>query len=261
MADTGPEIIPRFGRRSRTAESAARAYVQPTDDSYRRAGAGHRRSMRCCGSIRRATGSIAPTTPLAARDAERELLRAELKSQASRERQAARDLDRRLDALEDVPKQLRGAGALGRGAARPRRRAGARLVARRSVVSAGAGAAPARAGSRRPDGHRRAGIRGCSPGIAARPVVSRRCGSRSQASCRRCAPCVSPTRPASWRARQRRRERAAHLPVKGILATERRTPDRARCPKACSLAPGPCRATRSRISSSCAKWTTGPAAS
>lgn len=43
---------------------------------------------------------------VAASNADRELLRAELKSQASRERQAHRDLNRRLDTFNDAPKQL-----------------------------------------------------------------------------------------------------------------------------------------------------------
>ncbi len=43
---------------------------------------------------------------LAASNSDRELLRAELKSQASRERQAHRDLNRRLDTLSDAPQQL-----------------------------------------------------------------------------------------------------------------------------------------------------------
>jgi uroporphyrin-3 C-methyltransferase len=41
-----------------------------------------------------------------AANADRDLLRAELKSQASRERQAHRDLNRRLDSLNDAPQQL-----------------------------------------------------------------------------------------------------------------------------------------------------------
>lgn len=41
-----------------------------------------------------------------AANADRDLLRAELKSQASRERQARRDLGRRLDELKDSPQQL-----------------------------------------------------------------------------------------------------------------------------------------------------------
>lgn len=41
-----------------------------------------------------------------ATNADKELLRAELKSQASRERQAHRDLNRRLDELKDAPQQL-----------------------------------------------------------------------------------------------------------------------------------------------------------
>jgi uroporphyrin-III C-methyltransferase len=41
-----------------------------------------------------------------AANADRELLRAELKSQASRERQAHRDLNRRVDELKDAPQQL-----------------------------------------------------------------------------------------------------------------------------------------------------------
>lgn len=41
-----------------------------------------------------------------AANADRELLRAELKSQASRERQAHRDLNRRLDEIKDAPRQL-----------------------------------------------------------------------------------------------------------------------------------------------------------
>lgn len=47
----------------------------------------------------------ANTAALAA-NADRDLLRAELKSQASRERQARRDLGRRLDELKDAPQQL-----------------------------------------------------------------------------------------------------------------------------------------------------------
>ena len=43
---------------------------------------------------------------LAAANADKELLRVELKSQASRERQAHRELSRRLDALNDAPQQL-----------------------------------------------------------------------------------------------------------------------------------------------------------
>ncbi|HEY5761264.1 MAG TPA: uroporphyrinogen-III C-methyltransferase [Steroidobacter sp.] len=43
---------------------------------------------------------------VASSNADRELLRAELKSQASRERQAHRDLNRRLDTFNDAPKQL-----------------------------------------------------------------------------------------------------------------------------------------------------------
>ncbi|MFC4310447.1 uroporphyrinogen-III C-methyltransferase [Steroidobacter flavus] len=43
---------------------------------------------------------------VAASNSDRELLRAELKSQASRERQAHRDLNRRLDTLNDAPQQL-----------------------------------------------------------------------------------------------------------------------------------------------------------
>jgi uroporphyrin-3 C-methyltransferase len=48
---------------------------------------------------------VANQTVVAA-NADKELLRAELKSQASRERQAHRDLNRRLDELEDAPQQL-----------------------------------------------------------------------------------------------------------------------------------------------------------
>jgi uroporphyrin-3 C-methyltransferase len=43
---------------------------------------------------------------LAAANSDKELLRAELKSQASRERQAHRDLNRRLDTLNHAPQQL-----------------------------------------------------------------------------------------------------------------------------------------------------------
>ena len=43
---------------------------------------------------------------VASAQADRELLRAELKSQASRDRQAHRDLIRRLDELDDAPRQL-----------------------------------------------------------------------------------------------------------------------------------------------------------
>ena len=48
---------------------------------------------------------VANQTVVAA-NADKELLRAELKSQASRERQAHRDLNRRLDELKDAPEQL-----------------------------------------------------------------------------------------------------------------------------------------------------------
>ena len=41
-----------------------------------------------------------------AADADRAQIRAEIKSQTNRQRASARELDRRVDALEDVPKQV-----------------------------------------------------------------------------------------------------------------------------------------------------------
>ncbi len=150
--------------------------------------------MRCCASIRRATGSIARND--IARTARRGSRAAARRAQEPDERaaQSARELDRRLDALDDVPKQVEELMLSRRRAARPRRRSGTRLVARRGDVPARARAAPPRARSRRA---RRRSSRSNPPMLALHRCAirqSRRCGSRSHASCRHCARCDSPTR-------------------------------------------------------------------
>lgn len=104
MADTGPETIssvaPGDSSRTRRAHTYSRLTTAIAVLALAIAGYGLVRldSMR----DKLDTANAA----LAASNADRELLRAELKSQASRERQAHRDLNRRLDTLNDAPRQL-----------------------------------------------------------------------------------------------------------------------------------------------------------
>lgn len=104
MADTGPETIssslPGDSSRARRAHTYSRlttalAVLALATAAY---------TLVQLDSIRDKLDA-ANTAALTA-NADRELLRAELKSQASRERQAHRDLGRRLDELNDAPKQL-----------------------------------------------------------------------------------------------------------------------------------------------------------
>ncbi len=104
MAETGPETIsssaPGDSSRTRRAHTYSRLTTAIAVLALAIAGYGLMRldSMRDKLDTANAT--------LAAANADRELLRAELRSQASRERQAHRDLNRRLDTLNDAPQQL-----------------------------------------------------------------------------------------------------------------------------------------------------------
>ena len=162
--------------------------------------------------------------------AERAQLRADLKSQTNRQRSSARELDRRVDVLEDVPKQveelmlsleqLRGRAE---GPERAWSRAEAmfllelaqrRLALDRDVKTAivALEAADARLGS------------------AARSVS--RAGAAADRT-RAASPALgAATRHIGVLARlASAEEQAARLPIKGILATERRTTDRSTLPE------------------------------
>jgi uroporphyrin-3 C-methyltransferase len=105
MADTGSEIIPASGnapepprpRRTHTYSrlTTAMAVLALATSIY---------ALLRIDSTR---DRLDRTNDIArAADAERAQLRADLKSAANRQRSAARELDRRVDALEDVPKQV-----------------------------------------------------------------------------------------------------------------------------------------------------------
>lgn len=104
MAETGPESIsssvPGDSSRSRRAHTYSRLTTAIAVLALATAGYAlvHLDSMR--------DKLDSATNTLAAANADREVLRAELNSQVSRERQARRDLNRRLDALNDAPQQL-----------------------------------------------------------------------------------------------------------------------------------------------------------
>ncbi len=174
MADSGPESISSSapGDSSRTRRAHTYSRLTTAIAVLALAIAGY--SLVRLDTIRDKLDTA--NAAVAASNADRELLRAELKSQASRERQAHRDLNRRLDTFNDAPQAVTGTGLLGRGTSRSRRRARARLVACRSFVSSRAGTAPADPGSRCRDCNRRAGVGRSAPGLAARYVV-RRCSS------------------------------------------------------------------------------------
>ena len=186
--------------------------------------------MRCCGSTRRATASIARTTSRALHDAERAQLRADLKSQTNRQRSSARELDRRVDVLEDVPKQVEelmlSLEQL-RGRAEGPERAWSRAEAMFLLELA----------------QRRLALdRDVKTAVVALEAADARLAAlRDQA--------VAPVRQQIARELQALRsvqqpdtigvlarlasaeEQAARLPIKGILATERRTTDRSTLPE------------------------------
>lgn len=165
-----------------------------------------------------------------AHDADRAQLRAELKSLTNRQRTAARDLDRRVDVLEDVPKQveelLLSLEEL-RGRAEGPERAWSRAEAMFLLELA----------------QRRLALdRDVQTAIVALESADARLAALRDQS-------VAPVRQQIARELQTLRsvrqpdtigvlarlasaeEQAAHLPIKGVLATERRTSDRTNLPE------------------------------
>jgi len=104
MAETGPETISSSapGDSSRTRRAHTYSRLTTAIAVLALAIAGY--SLVRLDSMRDKLDTANAT--LAASNADRELLRAELRSQASRDRQAHRDLNRRLDTLNDAPQQL-----------------------------------------------------------------------------------------------------------------------------------------------------------
>lgn len=104
MAETGPETISSSapGDSSRTRRAHTYSRLTTAIAVLALAIAGY--SLVRLDSMRDKLDTANAT--LAASNADRELLRAELRSQASRDRQAHRDLNRRLDTLSDAPQQL-----------------------------------------------------------------------------------------------------------------------------------------------------------
>ncbi|MDY6944400.1 MAG: uroporphyrinogen-III C-methyltransferase [Pseudomonadota bacterium] len=104
MAETGPETIsspvPGASPGSRRAHTYSRLTTAIAVLALATAGYALVRLDSMRDKLDAANGMVAAT------NADRELLRAELRSQASRERQAHRDLNRRLDMLNDAPQQL-----------------------------------------------------------------------------------------------------------------------------------------------------------
>lgn len=104
MAETGPETIsssaPGDSSRTRRAHTYSRLTTAIAVLALAIAGYSLMRVDSTRDKLDTANAAVA------ASNADRELLRAELKSQASRERQAHRDLNRRLDTLNDAPQQL-----------------------------------------------------------------------------------------------------------------------------------------------------------
>lgn len=104
MADSGPESIssvaPGDSSRTRRAHTYSRLTTAIAVLALAIAGYGLVRLDTIRDKLDTANAAVA------ASNADRELLRAELKSQASRERQAHRDLNRRLDTFNDAPQQL-----------------------------------------------------------------------------------------------------------------------------------------------------------
>jgi uroporphyrin-III C-methyltransferase len=104
MAETGPESIsssvPGDSSGSRRAHTYSRLTTAIAVLALATAGFALVRLDSMRDRLDAANGSVAAT------NTDKELLRAELKSQASRERQAHRDLNRRLDTLNDAPQQL-----------------------------------------------------------------------------------------------------------------------------------------------------------
>lgn len=104
MADTGPETIssPSPGDSSRTRRAHSYSRLTTAIAVLALVTAGY--AVVRLDSTRDKLDAINSAALTGKSDLE--LLRAELKSQASRERQAHRDLGRRLDAIKDAPQQL-----------------------------------------------------------------------------------------------------------------------------------------------------------
>lgn len=104
MAETGPETIsssvPGDAPRNRRAHTYSRLTTAIAVLALATAGYTLVRLDSMRDKLDTANAAVA------AADTDKELLRAELRSQASRERQAHRDINRRLDTLNDAPQQL-----------------------------------------------------------------------------------------------------------------------------------------------------------
>jgi uroporphyrin-3 C-methyltransferase len=104
MADTGPETISSSSSDDSSRARRAHTYSRLTTAIAVLALATAGYTLVRLDSVRDKLDTA--NSGVVAAKAEGELLRAELKSQASRERQAHRDLGRRLDTLTDAPQQL-----------------------------------------------------------------------------------------------------------------------------------------------------------
>lgn len=104
MAETGPETISSSAPGDTSGPRRAHTYSRLTTAIAVLALATAGYTLVRLDSMRDRLDTANAT--VAAANVDRDLLRAELKSQASRERQAHRDLNRRLDLLNDAPQQL-----------------------------------------------------------------------------------------------------------------------------------------------------------
>jgi uroporphyrin-3 C-methyltransferase len=229
MADTGSEIIPASGSTPEPPRTRRpHTYSRLTTTMAALALATAIYALLRIDSTR---DRLDRTNDIArAADADRAQLRAEIKSQTNRQRSAARELDRRVDVLEDVPKQVEelvlSVEEL-RGRAEGPQRAWSRaeamflleLAQRRLTLDRDAQTAI----------------------VALESADARLAALRDQT--------VAPVRQQIARELQALRsvrqpdtigiltrlasaeEHAARLPIKGILATERRTTDRAELPE------------------------------
>jgi uroporphyrin-3 C-methyltransferase len=229
MADTGSEIIPASGNSPEPPRvRRAHTYSRLTTAMAALALATSIYALLRIDSTR---DRLDRTNDIArGADAERVQLRADLKSQTNRQRTAARDLDRRVDVLEDVPKQVD------------------ELVLSLEELR-GRAEGPERAWSRAEAmfllelAQRRLALdRDVQTAIVALESADARLAALRDQS-------VAPVRQQIARELQALRsvrqpdtvgvlarlstaeEGAAHLPIKGILATEQRAPDRTNLPE------------------------------
>jgi uroporphyrin-III C-methyltransferase len=229
MADTGSEIIPASGTPPEAPRPRrAHTYSRLTTTMAALALATSIYALLRIDSTR---DRLDRTNDIArAADADRAQIRAEIKSQTNRQRSSARELDRRVDSLEDVPKQveelLLSLEQL-RGRAEGPERAWSRAEAMFLIELA----------------QRRLALdRDVKTAIVALEAADARLAALRDQS-------VAPVRQQIARELQSLRsvrqpdtigilarlssaeEQAARLPIKGILATEQRTSDRSELPE------------------------------